>query len=481
MADRSVLPGLNTIQPVIAGLAQAGDRLILADGTYTFNATGVELDPVALGKTLTGLTIMAENYGGAIIVMTGCPAAFCQCRGVESVTWDGLHFTGNPNGKVFDDAGGAPTGWVWKNLLASCARTLIDISTTALSMVISDITTTASYTGPSVVQLTGVAAVNSDALIKKIDARIHGPGVIHGVRLVNMRDVRTRELRAYDMVNYGFKTHSDDDAIQVRDIIASNIEVRRAGLVGIHIGNTATVAHTSKVYIYDAIVEDTIDGYGIEFENLTSECELVGYRIERTQKIGVALAEDTENILVTNGLVDTVGTPGTSSGVVTAVGRRHRIHHNTFTNVTWGITIAQPLGFSTPEERNLIRENIFVNTHYVYRCGTTGMPSGQLAHMLGPNIVLAPTINYSTVNEVPRTKAEFEALFPDCIDEPDIMIDSIDDLLFFNTPAGDYATYRGSSAEQIRAGFYFTHPHLQQNPPQEKIMPFTSGTKKVLV
>lgn len=150
----------------------------------------------------------------------------------------------------------------------------------------------------------------------------------------------------------------------------------------------------------------------------------MNFRTLRTVSLGVALAEDTKNILVSDGFIDTVTGNPLGQGVAMVWGRRHRVLRNVIANcLTAAFWHVEAGAFSVDNERNTIKDNIIYNCGVVYRVETVAMPTGRLNQMIGPNTVFINTLTaYSNIDTVNRTQAEFEATYPTAIDASDVLV-----------------------------------------------------------
>ncbi|MGH7177695.1 MAG: hypothetical protein ACREJC_09970, partial [Tepidisphaeraceae bacterium] len=179
MADLFVDPGLNTIQTAInAANNTSGDRVILRNGTYTFNTSQAMLFASAVTGTLfTNLTVMAENPGLAILNLTGVGFDAIYGDNATGVTIKDIVLTGTPSsgGVVRDHADSPMTGWTFQNItLNAMNKTFFDRPTVApgVGITIKNITTTALYNALYVINVFG-PATNLDMVIDGVDARLH--------------------------------------------------------------------------------------------------------------------------------------------------------------------------------------------------------------------------------------------------------------------------------------------------------------------
>ncbi|MGH7177320.1 MAG: hypothetical protein ACREJC_08075 [Tepidisphaeraceae bacterium] len=266
--------------------------------------------------------------------------------------------------------------------------------------------------------------------------------------------MRINNVKASYLAARGITILSNDNAKQSRDISISNAFVSFSSGTGIHSGNTtAGVARSYRIHLRNITVEDVYDGYGVEFENSVQDSSLVGFTIRRSQRYGVAIAECTENIIVSGGRIFDVGdniggAPGAnaSSGIITSTGRRHKITNNLISGCIRGITIAHDAtqvnpadaltdsdgvstsGVATNTQRTIFNGNVITGSTWAYQLNTNAMPStggATMAHMIGPNTVVTPSTAFARIDGVNKTQAEVEAAFPASIDASDTVVTSI--------------------------------------------------------
>lgn len=459
MRDIFVTPGVNVLQSALNSAPASGARLVLREGTFSASAIAAIMDfrAAATGKTFTNLIIEGAGPGKTFIDVSGCTASpFYVCG--ASVRWAGLTLIGTPINDLlmFNDSAvntTAATGWIWEDMALGCGRVVWYLVNPGLSMIIRRIETLPTFSGYAPFDIRGNSQTRIDLNINNIDVRKHAAGTLqYGGRLQDIWDARVRAFDGSDMTVDGLDIQSSSDALQCRYVMISKARFWRPGSTGIHIGNTATVAHTQWCDMDDIEVYDSLF-YALEYENLVTDCVLSNFKAIRSRSLGIALAEDTERITVRNGLVDGVANFGHMSCLTTAVGRDHKIEHNTFANAKYAITISEPAGFSVPSEKILIRHNDIVGVDFAYRLTASAMKTGVLAHRIGPNKITRPRIGYATVDgNTPKTQAETLALFPDCFDEPDEIV-SASDTRYMDSKNGDYRIRGGVVAERIGAGY----------------------------
>lgn len=512
MASFSITPGLNKIIGANGtGTGDAicllntdganrnvasGDVVTLLNGTYTFStAQAILLDSggLGLGGALTSLTIQGESQSGVILDISGVTFDAIYGGNATNVTLKNLTIIGTPGQSIFRDHSGSPmTGWTIENITVgntglttftaaplgganqtfdgvTAARSVFFYSPTGnlgTGVTVRNITTTSAYQAINVVSVTGVGT-NLDLTIDGIDARAHVSLVTDGVDtatdpitqspianavlLTNCRDVRVSNVKSDYTRSWGIKVQSSNNTHQSRDISISNVFIAHTAQTGLHVGNTAPeVARTYRVHLRNITVEDALDGYGIEFENSVQDSSLIGFTVRRVQRYGVALAECTENIIVTGGTIDTVGdliggAPGAnaSSGIITSTGRRHKITENIISNCVRGLTIQHDASQHNPNDggvdsdgvttgnvatntqRTLFRDNVMMDVDYAYQLNTSAMPStggATMAHMLGPNTIFTPSLAFCRIDGVNKTQAELEATFPSSIEHSDTVV-----------------------------------------------------------
>jgi hypothetical protein len=209
--------------------------------------------------------------------------------------------------------------------------------------------------------------------------------------------------------------------------------VRRATNIGVHVGNTDghdvhpnwPRSMTNHVYMDNIRVEGTLTGYGIEYENLVSDCSLHHFFVLDCVNYGVALAEDTEKIQVTGGYINGI-TGSNSAGIITSCGQQNEIANNVIRNCDYGIKIQSNASFIIVPNRNIIRGNTIDGTKYAYGINlAAAMPSGVTANMLGPNTITTPTVAFASDHVGgSRTQAQFEGDYPTNIDHSDSVVGS---------------------------------------------------------
>ncbi|MDH4038376.1 MAG: right-handed parallel beta-helix repeat-containing protein [Candidatus Krumholzibacteria bacterium] len=426
MATYTVSPGLNTIQTAINGANNtSGDIIELNDGTYTFSTSAMDFRSAVTGTLFApsgstpGLTIRSKNPGGATLNLSGCP--FEAIRGgdatgviIEDMTF--LNQTGS-NTILRDNADCPLTKFVFRDIvLSGQSATAFFLSAHAgTTITFENITTTATYAGDYVFWIVGTTS-NLDMLIKNVDARLHtSETMVNAVYTRDCRDVRIDGLWTKDTTSYGLHIQANS-ANGTYDIDVSNVWVdgNTTAVPGIHVGHTSTLYPAKRIRLHGIRVNDT-GAYGIEFENGAEDCELVNFRVTNAATYAVPLAEDTKNILVSDGFID-----GGTAGVVIAHGQRHRILRNVIANCTYGIRINGDSAFVTDPERCTVKNNIFYGCDYIYQImDSTYWPAFAVDHSFGPNTVYSPGSYYASVNANDKTQAEFEALFPTAIDESD--------------------------------------------------------------
>lgn len=454
---RTITAGADKISiPAALGSCVSGDTLVLSAGTYTFTAGKfiiiTDSGALGLGAPFTSLTIRGVSAASVIIDCTpGAASPAIYGGDAAKVTLANMTFVGmtGGNGFIRDASNSAYQGWTFQNLkFGSGTNTPFKLGyagwppATGTGITFHGLTTTSAFGGLNVIDIVG-ARNNLDMLIDGVDARLHNGTLQRGIHMTNVWDVRIRNVRVDDPLDTGMTiepTAADSAATKigavntVRKIYISDVWVRRAANVGVHIGNTdGHDVHaswprgmTSDVHMNNIRVEGTVTGYGIEYENLVTECSLVGFYVYNCVNYGVALAEDTERILVSGGFVDTI-TGVNSTGIITAAGQQNIITNNFIRNCDTAFKIQYNASFIITPARHIVRENTVANVKYLYGINSdSSMPSDVTANMLGPNTVVTPTVAFAnTQDHGALTQAQFVAQYPTNIDAPDIVVGAV--------------------------------------------------------
>lgn len=500
MATINLTPGLNKISAAFgdAGTPSGAHDFVFAPGIYTFSGgPAIELSTAAWGgKNFSGSRFICNgNIGDVTLDMSGTSGNAINRRGIDSITLEGFKIICAVSGAgdiVASDATSSD-GWKFRHLILAGNATVRNRTffrvlagqLPGLSNEFDDIVLDATYAGARVISIIGPAS-DIDLLIKNLDARLHAtaagqgslpPGTLEdcctiAVTLEDVRDARVLDLKADDFLTYGAELRTVDEAKGSRDVRFARGKFNRIGSMGIHAGHTTDkqgypwpVAEAYNISYEDCECRDTIDGYGFEFENGVHKSQMVGCKVYNPTRYAYPLAEDTYECRVEGCLA--IAGPGTSptdgTGVVFSNGRKHIVRGNTFVGLRQAVIIQKGAGtydgtggggYFIPTERCTFQDNLITGCGYVYNVGAAAMPAGALAHMLGRNLVAGLTVGYARVDAVTRTQAEFTALYPDHIDEPDMVVSSVGDVDFVSPATEDYRTYDSSPAEALRAGFY---------------------------
>lgn len=435
--------------------AAAGDTIILAAGTYTFGAANFPIitHGPALGRAanwFTSLTIRGVSSATVILDLTGVTGTAIYGGDATNVTIANVTFSGSAGSFMRDASNSNYQGWTFKSIKLAGMTTIPFLlgpsgwpPATGTGITIKNITTTSTFAAAKVVAITG-ARNNLDLLIDNIDARLHTASSLNiGVHLTNVWDVRLRNVRVDDPTDSGVKvdaTAADSAATKigavstVRKVYISDVWVKRAGNLGVHVGNTEGYdLHPSwprgmvnNVHMNNIRVEGSIAGYGIEYETLVSNCTLTGFYVYNCVNYGVALAEDTEKIVVSGGFIDHI-TGANSAGIITSCGTQNIIVNNLIRDCDYGVKIQSNVLFLITPSRNIVRENTMVGVDYAYGVNlAAAMPSGVTANMIGPNTIVTPLVAFASDHVgASRTQAQWEADYPTSIDVSDTVVGAV--------------------------------------------------------
>jgi hypothetical protein len=461
--DRYVDPGGTTIQAAlnacIPGTPSNHDRIILRDGVYNITSgggPGIDFRAGATGHAEFGaLEIFSENEKGAIL-------------NFDALNGNALHTGAGANVKIsnqvwtcgggntgqgdngFLNATGMGVGWTFEDIDVDAMTSkpfYFASATIGLSTTFRRITSLANFAAQNIIYIVG-STTNLDLYLGAIDGRLHTEGSMDSaVRFGDVRDARIREMWTYRTNMYGLWIQAAS-ANGTQDIDGSRIYIDTTigSTAALHVGHTDFQYPGVRVHLSDVHTNDTAV-YGIEFENGANNCSLIRFSIRRANQFGLALAENTTNIEVCEGEIDTV-IGATAAGIAMVKNSRHRVQRNIIGNVSSAIRYdeAGNVPPNVENQRNTIKDNIFYGIEYAYRVESNAFDADPLSAMIGPNLVFSPSAAFALVGGVPKTQAEFEtnAAIAPSIDESDTV------------STGDYppSTPASLMASSGVAGFY---------------------------
>lgn len=500
------------------GTATAGDKIVLAAGTYTCNpgvgsgATRMMLfESGAWGASKSNIIIEGADQATVILDMSGCTADGIYGGDATDVTIRKLTITGLTGGSTFrDQAGSIYTRWTIEDISvgdltnagasSSVSATSFFASTGArlgVGLTIRRITTLAAFRSKHLIYIVGRNA-DLDLDIDGIYAETHAGtgGVVANspvqthIYLENVHRFKLNNVHAA-YANERCVNIIHTSSVNVQDGLVTDLWLSYCVQPAIHIGNTAElVARTFRVHCRNVNVAHVSDGYGFEFENSCYDCSLIKGSVIDVQRYGVAIAECTERITVTDVYIDTVGNlnagvPNTalSVGIIASTNRRHTIRRNYIKNCKYAFSIQHDdtqqnpndggicANVATPTWQHVIRDNVIEACAYVHKVSTNAMPWAKdnanefgagaaanlsaprlrdMSHRLGPNVYTNLTGAYAEVDTVDKTQAQFEALFPDNIFSADVPVSSIQ------------SAYSASDALNILAGADVAHQYTEE-------------------
>jgi hypothetical protein len=456
-AEVTIDPGVDTLQ---AGLSSVdnGGTLYLNDGVYTTAGAYLAYIHSALtGKVFDDLTIQSVNPRGAILDF-GTPSSTGLRVGDSSgVKFRDMKWANDAPAMITEDNPAHGYEFDGVDLVGVTSMIPFKFGGFGQSMVIRDIATDIAFGSNYLIDIDG-DTTELDLLIDGIDMSLNDGTVLIGIQITNCRDVRLRNLIVDGTTSVGIALLSNDLTKGLYDITMSNAQVSNTGGVGIHTGNASNTGFaTERVHLSDIKTTDT-GRYGVEFENGAINCSLTGFRITNATNHGVALAEETEQIVVQGGVIDSVQVGGAlNSGIIAQNSRRNIIQHNVIYNCQHGIQLSDAPGFAFDGKRNIVRNNIIFGCQLNYYMDE--LPASGFEHMIGPNLCGPASSSFAGVGATPYTQAQWDVAIADSLDASDAVVADAGALLFVDVAGGDFRTYPSAPATTNRDGFYVPHPH----------------------
>jgi len=340
-----VSPGADTIQAAInaANDTTNGDTIILDAGTYTFTPT-VGFGCMVFTSGLTGTLFGRLANGEPQLIIQGASrdSVILNIAGYDNYVWYGgdaecvvikdITITGDTSLTFFRDlVNSTYKDWTFDNIkLDDIAKDVFKFQTQTLwtGLTIKNIVTTANFGGSTTARnhIVYLEGPNSriNLTIDNIDCRLNNGNVERVVYTEDIQFGSIRNIKAYGLwkgavrcesVGAGGNVNLTIDGIYVDNAwdgvttpSAANTKFSSAVTEpAVHVGNPATNnTHPSRYVHLSNIVVRNNASYGIEFENDCQSCSLVNFRVYNVNYEGCPLAEETQYITVSDGIIDTV-------------------------------------------------------------------------------------------------------------------------------------------------------------------------------